>query len=551
MKRKHENTKAGPLGAKQGPWPGTASREDMLAVIDNAPCCIVLFKWPRGQILYINRKTLEVTGYPVTELPTSRAVEKTLFHDPKERRQVRKVLNEDVLKGDVTVVYKNRVKDGAIRFIQADCTMLNGMVMMFMTDVTRREEAEAEVRESESRFRSFFEESAEAILLFDGDTIIDCNPAALTMLGFSNRKAIVGIELTALSPDKQPDGRSSLKKMKSLMILARKKKSHRFEWIFVRPDGSPFPAELIVTAIRLEGKTAFCISLRDISVWKKAEGGLVASKRDLERRVKERTRELSSLNRRLLREIETRKTFGRELEKSREQLRRLSEHLHQARETERTRIAREVHDELGQSLSALKIDLTCLGNGVPEDYASLREQTKTMEARINDAIHAVRAICSRLRPPMLDHFGLPAALQWYLQEFEKRTSITCGAEIDLDISLQDKGLALMIFRIVQEATTNILRHAEARNVMVTLKKKGPGLVLKVKDDGKGISEEEVSDPRSLGVIGIQERVRFWGGRLQFQGKPGRGTTMTIWMPVGRRKRNFSPKGFEIREADKS
>ena len=325
MKRKHENTKPGPLGAKQGPWPGTASREDMLAVLDNAPCCIVIFKWPRGKILYINRKTLEVTGYPVTELPTSRAVEKTLFHDPKERRQVRKVLNEDVLKGDVTVVYKNRVKDGAIRFIQADCTMLNGMVMMFMTDVTRREEAEAEVRESESRFRSFFEESAEAILLYDGDTIIDCNPAALTMLGFSNRKAIAGIELTALSPDKQPDGRSSMKKVKSLMALARKKKSHRFEWIFVRPDGSPFPAELIVTAIRLEGKPAFCISLRDISVWKKAEGGLVASKRDLERRVKERTRELSSLNRRLLREIETRKTFGRELEKSREQLRRLSE----------------------------------------------------------------------------------------------------------------------------------------------------------------------------------------------------------------------------------
>ena len=112
-----------------------------------------IFKWPRGQILYINRKTLEVTGYPVTELATSPAIEKTLFHDPKERRQVRKVLNEDVLKGDVAVVYKNRVKDGAIRFIQADCTMLNGMVMMFMTDVTRREEAEAEVRESESRFR--------------------------------------------------------------------------------------------------------------------------------------------------------------------------------------------------------------------------------------------------------------------------------------------------------------------------------------------------------------------------------------------------------------
>jgi PAS domain S-box-containing protein len=253
----------------------------------------------------------------------------------------------------------------------------------------------------------------------------------------------------------------------------------------------------------------------------------------------------------LLREIETREHFELELEKSREQLRRLSEHLHQARESERTRIAREVHDELGQSLSALKIDLKCLGYDMPENYKSLRGQTKTMEARIDDAINTVRAICSRLRPPMLDHFGLPAALQWYLQDFEKRTGITCVAEIDQDISLQEKGLALMVFRIAQEATTNILRHAEAGNVEVTLKKEGSVLLLKVEDDGKGISEEEISNPRSLGIIGIQERVRFWNGRLQFQGRPGRGTIMTIWMPIDRHKPNIFTKDFEIQEADAS
>jgi signal transduction histidine kinase len=152
---------------------------------------------------------------------------------------------------------------------------------------------------------------------------------------------------------------------------------------------------------------------------------------------------------------------------------------------------------------------------------------------------------------MLDHFGLPAALQWYLQEFEKRTGIVCNVDIDQNISVKNKDFALVVFRIVQEATTNILRHAAARNVTVTLTRKGLGLSLKVEDNGRGILEEDVSNPRSLGLIGIQERVRFWNGRVQFQGKPGRGTIMTIWMPIGRQKRNVSIKGFKYREECRS
>jgi two-component system, NarL family, sensor histidine kinase UhpB len=124
-----------------------------------------------------------------------------------------------------------------------------------------------------------------------------------------------------------------------------------------------------------------------------------------------------------------------------------------------------------------------------------------MEAQIDNAIKTVREICSRLRPPGLDHFGLPAAVQWYAQEFSKRTGVACNCEIDPDVSLRDKEFGLMLFRILQEAMTNVIRHALARNVKVLLKKEGSVLILKVEDDGKGIYEGEISDPRSLGIIG--------------------------------------------------
>jgi two-component system, NarL family, sensor histidine kinase UhpB len=231
---------------------------------------------------------------------------------------------------------------------------------------------------------------------------------------------------------------------------------------------------------------------------------------------------------RFLKEIQLRKEKA--LEQSREELRHLSEHLQRVRERERTRIAREVHDELGQFLTALKIDLTFLGQGLLPEQSTILDQIRTMELRINSAVHKVREICSELRPSILDDFGLSAAIEWHAEDYQKKTGIQFFMKLDPHIPIIEKRLASVLFRIFQEAVTNVIRHAEASKVRLSLKQENNKLVLKVSDNGKGISKNNISSPSSLGIIGIRERVRFWNGELQFKSSKNKGTTITVSIP---------------------
>jgi signal transduction histidine kinase len=232
---------------------------------------------------------------------------------------------------------------------------------------------------------------------------------------------------------------------------------------------------------------------------------------------------------RLSKEIQLRKEKA--LEQSREELRNLSEHLQRVRERERTRIAREVHDELGQFLTALKIDLACFGQGFGDKEDGLSVQIEGMTQRIDNAIHAVRKICSELRPSILEDFGLPATIEWHVEDFQKRTGIRFTAKIDPAIPEVEKKLALVVFRVFQEAVTNVVRHAEATAVKVSLRTDGDNLMLKVSDNGKGISKKHLSSPGSLGIIGIRERVRYWNGQLQFRSAPNKGTAVIVSIPL--------------------
>jgi signal transduction histidine kinase len=213
-----------------------------------------------------------------------------------------------------------------------------------------------------------------------------------------------------------------------------------------------------------------------------------------------------------------------------EQLRDLTDYLQTAREEERAHIAREIHDELGQMLTALKMDLSWLAKRLPADVRELEMKAEAMSDLIDDTIQTVRRVATELRPGLLDDLGLVAALEWQAQEFEQRTGIECALHLgDEDVRL-DRDRTTAVFRIFQETLTNVARHAEATELSVTLSEDPGGLILAVEDNGKGISEDLATNPKSLGLIGMRERARALGGDVTFQGVANLGTTVTVRIP---------------------
>ena len=483
------------------------------AIIDHAPYGVCINKGKFGKILYINREFTNITGYTHEEIPTVPVWSYKAYPNIKYRRSLASVWKKMVDSGRGSALYRVVCKDGAVKDLETSLVVLKDQTVVNMfVDVTRREAAEEALKEGEEKFHLLFEQSADAVLLLGGTRLFDCNEAAQNMFGSRGREPILEGTLGKLFPLRQPDGILSLARFKDMIASAIRIRAHRFEWTLKRFDGSTFLADVMLTAIPFRGKQILYMVLRDISARKLTEQALQRAKDDLENRVQERTTELLTANQKMLDEIEVRKGIERQLQRSRQQLRRLSEHLQTAQEKERSRIAREVHDELGQMLSALKIDVTCLGDRLHMGDRFLSEESRSITDRIDTAIQAVRTICSQLRPTVLDHFGLAAAIEWQLKDLEKRTYIQCAVSFDPDIPLLEKELSLMLFRIFQEAVTNIVRHSGATRVRVKLLRKADNLSLKIDDNGRGIAKEEIAGPESFGIMGIRERVRFWGDR---------------------------------------
>ena len=233
-------------------------------------------------------------------------------------------------------------------------------------------------------------------------------------------------------------------------------------------------------------------------------------------------------------DITEQKRAQQELETSREQLRNLSLHLQSIREEERTRIAREIHDELGQSLTALKMDISWLGHRISETNPALQKKTGYMSKLIDGTIETVHRISSDLRPGLLDDLGLVAAIEWQTQDFERRCGLPCRAELSIEDENIDRQLATAVFRILQETLTNVIRHAAATQVTVRLFAKNAALVLEVADNGRGVTRAQIDDPRSFGLIGMRERVHPWGGTVVIEGKENQGTRVTVTVPLQER-----------------
>jgi len=219
------------------------------------------------------------------------------------------------------------------------------------------------------------------------------------------------------------------------------------------------------------------------------------------------------------------------LRRSREQLRDLASYLQDVREQERTRIAREIHDDFGQSLTILKMDLSWLKKHIIQDQPQVQNKIDSMFKVIDTSLQTIHTVSSELRPVILDDFGLESAIEWQVEEFQNRTGVRCRVDssvADLDLT---KEQSTAIFRIFQETLTNIMRHSGATEVDVRLEMNEDALILEVADNGRGITEAEISNSRSFGLLGIRERLYPWNGQVDFIGHPNKGTRVIVRVPI--------------------
>jgi PAS domain S-box-containing protein len=216
----------------------------------------------------------------------------------------------------------------------------------------------------------------------------------------------------------------------------------------------------------------------------------------------------------------------------REQLRALAERLQWVREEDRKKVARDLHDQIGQILTAIKMDMTWIARHLPESEVKVLARLRESTDSINDGVKAVRAICSGLRPGVLDDLGLAAAIEWQASEFSSRNGVHCKVSVpSVDLHL-DGDRATATFRIFQECLTNVIRHAQAKSVRIDLCQGDENILLVVEDDGIGFHQSESSDVLgSLGLLGMKERAQFCGGDVHISSSPGRGTTVTVRVPV--------------------
>jgi PAS domain S-box-containing protein len=320
------------------------------------------------------------------------------------------------------------------------------------------------------------------------------NAGAERLLGYRSEE-ILGSDLARLFT--LPDAKRG--RPEQSLDLARRQGRVEEEGWRVRKDGTRFQANVISTAVRDDQNRllGFAQVTRDITGLKQAE---------------------------------------KQLKVSREQLRALAAYLQSVREEERTRIAREVHDELGQALTGLKMDLAWLEKKFtdPTDRPSLRtlrQKTRKMPGLVDEIICTVRKIATELRPGVLDDLGLEAAIEWQIQDFQKRTGIKCEFASNLKDIRLSSDRATAIFRIFQETLTNIVRHAKATRVKIKLEATCGKVVLEVHDNGRGLSARNLSGTNSLGLLGMRERAMMLDGEVTIVGRRGKGTTVGLRIPL--------------------
>jgi PAS domain S-box-containing protein len=332
-------------------------------------------------------------------------------------------------------------------------------------------------------YRVFVERMNEGAAVLSRDhTVLHCNGRFARFLGAGLQRVIGSSMLDLVWPDDHS-------KLDALLRRAAQKNC-RGEIRLQSRKGAPLSVHLSLNPLRLESTKAVCLIASDLSEMKRAE---------------------------------------QELRASSEQLRNLAAHLLSVREEERARISREVHDELGQSLTAVKMDLAWLAGRLPRRKGQMLKRIRSTRQLADDIIQSIRRISTELRPAVLD-LGLAEAVEWQVQEFQTRSGIQCTVRL-LTREVVASNASTAMFRIFQETLTNVARHAKATRTEVVLQKQQDWLVLLIRDNGRGFDQADPSLSKSLGLLGMRERAAILGGRVNISSAPGKGTTVTAWIPL--------------------
>jgi PAS domain S-box-containing protein len=319
------------------------------------------------------------------------------------------------------------------------------------------------------------------------------NPAAERLFGWSSAE-LIGRKMHDVTHYQHPDGRPfPADECAGLQVLQNGTVLSDHEDVFIRKDGTFFPVVYSFSPIASDGEiVGLVVVFRDMTAQKQVEEAL---------------------------------------RKSRAELRALAARLQAAREEERTQLAREIHDELSGTLTALKMDLSLLPNRAAKDRNLFLEKLSSMSGLIDRTLARVHTIVTELRPVVLDKLGLVAAIEWQTGEFQDRSGIACETHLPTEEIPLDPEQSTAVFRILQEALTNVARHANATKVVVDLRSEAGILILAVRDNGKGIDEKAIYAHNSMGLLGMRERALSFGGTAEVTALPGGGTLVSVRIPT--------------------
>lgn len=458
------------------------NEEKYRTLVEQAVDAIALYD-ATGKILDVNTGSVNLLGYSKEEL-----MEMSL-QDVLTKEEIRiKPVQYDVLQqGKSTVKQrKMRRKDNSIVETEVRSQQLpDGRFLSVIRDLTEREKAQRQIEQEKELSDKLIDSLPGVFYWFDeSGKFLRWNLQFEIVTGYSAE------EIAAMHPTDFFEG-AGRKQIKEAIKKVFSEGTSDAEADFISKDGTKIPYCFKAIRIYIENKPCLLGTGIDISDRKKAE---------------------------------------RELNESYKAIRKLTGYLQNVREQERTHIAREIHDELGQQLTVLKMDVSWLNKKITTTDDAIKQKMKSLLAMLDGTVKTVRRISSELRPSILDDLGLTSAIEWHLSEFEKRSGIKTrfvNSGIELD---PGDAVKTALFRIFQESLTNVARHSNAKNVMVSLTQAENSYILSIADDGKGFDKQKNLDKRTLGILGMRERTAMVDGTYEITGTPGKGTVVTVKIP---------------------